>query len=150
VNYDGFPKDVYRLSENVASNARRRKPGDGCFNREEIRQNSISSNSRCWTTGGFMLEQIGIVVGIVLGLSSFVYSVLQARRHKKFEKDQFEYQTTQDRLTFLSTVIMDRSLPRSHRQAFYDEYLAKKGNGPVVRLWLLEGKELEDNKGNGK
>jgi uncharacterized membrane-anchored protein YhcB (DUF1043 family) len=111
-----------------------------------------------------MLEQIGVVAGIVLGFSSFVYSVIQAERQKKFEKDQLErqkefeekqleaekkrleHQAAQERLVFLSTVILDRSLPRSHRQAFYDEYLARKGNGPVVRLWLLEEKELEDNK----
>jgi len=25
------------------------------------------------------------------------------------------------------------------RQSFYDEYIAKRGNGTVVKSWLLEG-----------
>jgi len=47
--------------------------------------------------------------------------------------------TSKDRLAFLSNVIFDTSIPRESRQPFYDEYIAKRGYGTVVKFWLLEG-----------
>jgi hypothetical protein len=89
------------------------------------------------------MEIVFGVVGMVCGIFGAVYSVVQARRQTKQNAELALKQDSKDRLAFLSTVILDRTLPRSHRQAFYDEYLAKNGNGPVVRLWLLEGEEIK-------
>jgi hypothetical protein len=51
----------------------------------------------------------------------------------------FVRQVRNDRMAFLSNVIFDTTIPRESRQPFYDEYIAKKGNGTVVKFWLLEG-----------
>jgi hypothetical protein len=39
-------------------------------------------------------------------------------------------------LTFLTQVIIDKDIPRESRQPFYDEYIAKGGNGTVIKFWL--------------
>jgi hypothetical protein len=38
-------------------------------------------------------------------------------------------------------VIFDTTIDRASRQPFYDEYIAKKGNGTVVKFWLIEGQK---------
>jgi hypothetical protein len=38
-------------------------------------------------------------------------------------------------------VIFDTTIDRASRQPFYDEYIAKKGNGTVVKFWLIEGRK---------
>jgi F0F1-type ATP synthase membrane subunit b/b' len=45
-------------------------------------------------------------------------------------------QELRDRLTFLTQVIIDKDIPRESRQPFYDEYIAKGGNGTVIKFWL--------------
>jgi hypothetical protein len=54
---------------------------------------------------------------------------------------QAKVQAQSDRLAFLSNVIFDTTIDRASRQPFYDEYIAKKGNGTVVKFWLIEGKK---------
>ncbi|GHT73938.1 hypothetical protein FACS1894124_3060 [Spirochaetia bacterium] len=55
------------------------------------------------------------------------------------EKAQAEKQDLKDRLFFLAQLIVDRDIPRESRQIFFDEYIAKGGNGSFVKWWL-EGK----------
>ncbi|MDR1524911.1 MAG: hypothetical protein LBS79_06610 [Tannerella sp.] len=132
------------------------------------------------------IEQIGIVVGIVTGVSGFIYSVVQSRRQRRYEREQAAYAREQaaereafergqaaeqeafereqaakqeafereqaaeralnERLYFLANLIVDKSIPRMSRQIFFDEYLAKGGNGSFVKFWFDEGKELEAKK----
>ncbi|MDR0761121.1 MAG: hypothetical protein LBF74_13600 [Treponema sp.] len=94
-----------------------------------------------------LIEQIGIVAGIVIGVSSFIYSVLQARYQKKYEREQAAEQALKDRLYFLANLIVDKDIPRSSRQIFFDEYIAKGGNGSFVKHWYNEEKERESKKG---
>jgi hypothetical protein len=68
---------------------------------------------------------IGITVGIITGVFGSVLSVYLAIRQKR-----------SDRLAFLVQVIIDRNIPRESRKPFYEEYIAKGGNGTVVRFWL--------------
>jgi len=80
-----------------------------------------------------ILGIIGAITGVLgLGLAAFV-AVRQTRN---------------ERLAFLSNVIFDTTIDRESRQPFYDEYIARKGNGPVVKFWLIEGKKEQatDNK----
>jgi hypothetical protein len=46
----------------------------------------------------------------------------------------------------LANLIVDKDIPRSSRQIFFDEYIAKGGNGSFVKHWYNEGKELEAKK----
>jgi hypothetical protein len=92
-----------------------------------------------------LIEQTGIVagivtgiVGIVIGISSFIYSVLQSRRQKN-----------NDRLYFLANLIVYKDIPRRSRQVFFDEYIAKGGNGSFVKFWYDEEKEIEAKKQEG-
>jgi hypothetical protein len=100
-----------------------------------------------------LIEQIGIVAGIVIGVSGFIYSIAQSRRQKKFEREQAAEQRKweekqaakqelKDRLYFLANIIMDKDIPRRSRQIFFDEYIAKGGNGSFVKFWYDEEKEL--------
>ncbi|GHT89784.1 hypothetical protein FACS1894137_19130 [Spirochaetia bacterium] len=104
-----------------------------------------------------MMENFGIICGITLGLFGSVFSVVQFfyQRHKDREqaaieaqrakeqaeraKEQAEKQDLKDRLYFLAQLIVDRDIPRESRQIFFDEYIAKGGNGSFVKWWL-EGK----------
>ncbi|GMO61705.1 MAG: hypothetical protein Ta2A_07940 [Treponemataceae bacterium] len=104
-----------------------------------------------------MLENVGIICGVTLGLFGSVFSVVQFfyQRHKdkeqaEREKEQAEreaqrdkaqaerdkLQDLKDRLTFLTQVIIDKDIPRESRQPFFDEYVAKGGNGTVIKFWL--------------
>jgi hypothetical protein len=89
------------------------------------------------------IEQLGIVAGIVIGVSGLIYSVLQAHRQRKREEKQAAEQALKDRLYFLANLIVDKDIPRRSRQAFFDEYIAKGGNGSFVKYWYDEEKELE-------
>ncbi|GMO66358.1 MAG: hypothetical protein Ta2A_14530 [Treponemataceae bacterium] len=63
----------------------------------------------------------------------------QAEREAQRDKAQAErdkVQDLKDRLTFLMQVIIDKDIPRESRQPFFDEYIAKGGNGTVVKFWL--------------
>jgi flagellar biosynthesis component FlhA len=55
------------------------------------------------------------------------------------DKAQAEKQDLKDRLFFLAQLIVDRDISRESRQIFFDEYIAKGGNGSFVKWWL-EGK----------
>ncbi|GMO63977.1 MAG: hypothetical protein Ta2A_11440 [Treponemataceae bacterium] len=57
----------------------------------------------------------------------------------KVQAEQAEKQALKDRLFFLAQLIVDRDIPRESRQIFFDEYIAKGGNGSFVKWWL-EGK----------
>ena len=81
-----------------------------------------------------ILGWIGTITGVLGLISSVVMGVILARR-------QEHWQDKKDRMAFLSNVIFDTSIPRESRQAFYDEYIGKGGNGPVVRFWLSEGEK---------
>jgi hypothetical protein len=78
-----------------------------------------------------ILAVIGAITG-VLGLALAVFVAVRQNRN--------------DRLAFLSNVIFDTTIDRESRQPFYDEYIAKKGNGTVVKFWLLEGKKQRGGK----
>ncbi|GHV89222.1 hypothetical protein AGMMS50267_15820 [Spirochaetia bacterium] len=63
----------------------------------------------------------------------------QAQREAQRDKEQAQrdkQQDLKDRLTFLTQVIIDKDIPRESRQPFFDEYVAKGGNGTVVKFWL--------------
>jgi hypothetical protein len=70
------------------------------------------------------------IVGAITGVLGLELAILVAIKQSK-----------NDRLAFLSNVIFDTTIDRSSRQPFYDEYIAKKGNGTVVKFWLIEGKK---------
>ena len=74
------------------------------------------------------MELVLALIGCFTGLAGLVLGCVVAIR-----------QSRNDRLAFLSNVIFDTTIPRSSRQPFYDEYIAKNGNGTVVKFWLLEG-----------
>ncbi|MDR1596662.1 MAG: hypothetical protein LBR99_03055 [Treponema sp.] len=65
-----------------------------------------------------------------------------SRRLRKYEAEQ----ALRERLYFLANIIVDKDIPRSSRQIFFDEYIAKGGNGSFVKYWYHEGKEAEANK----
>jgi hypothetical protein len=71
------------------------------------------------------MENIGIILGIVTGVFGSALYVYLAIRQKRL-----------DRLAFLVQVIIDRNIPRESRKPFYEEYIAKGGNGTVIRCWL--------------
>ena len=77
-----------------------------------------------------ILGWIGTITGVIALVATVVLNHRQERRQDK-----------KDRMAFLSNVIFDTSIPRESRQAFYDEYIGKGGNGPVVRFWLSEGEK---------
>jgi hypothetical protein len=100
------------------------------------------------------MENLGIICGVALGLFGSVFSVIQFfyqrqqaakdREQAVKDKEQAEKEATKeaarqelrDRLTFLTQVIIDKDIPRESRQPFYDEYIAKGGNGTVIKFWL--------------
>jgi hypothetical protein len=98
------------------------------------------------------MENLGIVVGIALGLFGSVFSVYQYIKEigyrKKLEEDKKRLEEVQnelllkkeldDRLYFLANVIINKDIPRKSRQPFYDEYIAKGGHGSFVKFWLEE------------
>jgi hypothetical protein len=79
------------------------------------------------------MESILAVVGAITGILGLLLAVFVAVR-----------QNRNDRLAFLSNVIFDTTIDRESRQPFYDEYIAKKGNGTVVKFWLIEGKKQKE------
>jgi F0F1-type ATP synthase membrane subunit b/b' len=56
----------------------------------------------------------------------------QAEREAARDKAQ----DLKDRLFFLAQLIVDKDIPRESRQIFFDEYIAKGGNGSFVKWWL--------------
>jgi hypothetical protein len=54
---------------------------------------------------------------------------------------QAKVQSRSDRMIFLADRIFDTSIPRKLREPFYEEYISMKGNGTVVKFWLMEGKK---------
>ncbi|MDR0442541.1 MAG: hypothetical protein LBH44_03945 [Treponema sp.] len=72
------------------------------------------------------------VVGAITGVMGLGLAILLAIR-----------QTRNDRLTFLADRIFDISIPRELRLPFYEEYIAKRGNGTAVKFWLMEGTQAE-------
>jgi len=79
------------------------------------------------------MEGILAVFGAITGVLGLALAVIVAVR-----------QNRNDRLAFLSNVIFDTTIDRESRQPFYDEYIAKKGNGTVVKFWLIEGKKQRE------
>ena len=79
------------------------------------------------------MEGILALVGAISGVLGLALAVFVAVR-----------QNRNDRLAFLSNVIFDTTIDRESRQPFYDEYIAKKGNGTVVKFWLIEGKKQRE------
>jgi len=84
------------------------------------------------------MEGILAVVGAITGVLGLLLAVFVAIR-----------QNRNDRLAFLSNVIFDTTIDRESRQPFYDEYIAKKGNGTVVKFWLIEGKKQREMASQG-
>jgi hypothetical protein len=89
------------------------------------------------------MENFAVMSAFILGLFGSVFSVVQFfyQRYKDKEQAAIEAQRDKaqdlkDRLTFLTQVIIDKDIPRESRQPFYDEYVAKGGNGTVIKFWL--------------
>jgi len=78
------------------------------------------------------MELIIALIGTFAGIAGLITSIVMA-------VVVYRKQAEKDRLAFLSNVIFDTSIPRESRQPFYDEYIAKRGYGTVVKFWLLEG-----------
>jgi hypothetical protein len=76
------------------------------------------------------MENTLALVGAITGVLGLALAIFVAIR-----------QTRNDRLAFLSNVIFDTTIDRESRQPFYDEYIAKRGNGSVFKFWLVEGKK---------
>ena len=74
------------------------------------------------------MELVIALIGAFTGIAGLILGCIVAIRQAKNE-----------RMAFLSNVIFDTTIPRESRQPFYDEYIAKRGNGTVVKFWLLEG-----------
>jgi hypothetical protein len=95
------------------------------------------------------MELILGLIGTITGVIALMATIVIQFRYERISAKQERRSEERERLLFLSNVIFDTSIPRESRQAFYDEYIAKKGNGPVIRFWLLEGekekKALEKN-----
>jgi hypothetical protein len=51
-----------------------------------------------------------------------------------------------ERLYFLANLVANKDIPRSSRRIFFDEYIAKGGNGSFVKHWYNEGKEAKAKK----
>ena len=85
-----------------------------------------------------ILGMIGAITGILGLMVAIFVAVRQVFAEKRYEADA--------RLAFLSNVIFDTTIPRESRQPFYDEYISKKGNGTVVKFWLLEEDTSKKNK----
>ncbi|GHV80762.1 hypothetical protein AGMMS49944_25530 [Spirochaetia bacterium] len=97
-----------------------------------------------------VMENFGIICGVTLGLFGSVFSVVQFfyQRYKdkeqavieaardKAQAERDKAQDLKDRLAFLMQVIIDKDIPRESRQPFFDEYIAKGGNGTVIKFWL--------------
>ncbi|MHC6204482.1 hypothetical protein ACYULU_14985 [Breznakiellaceae bacterium SP9] len=60
----------------------------------------------------------------------------EAARDREQAAKEAARQELRDRLTLLMQVIIDKDIPRESRQPFYDEYIAKGGNGTVIKFWL--------------
>jgi len=86
------------------------------------------------------MELIIALIGAFTGIAGLITSI--AMTIVVYRK-----QAEKDRLAFLSNVIFDTTIPRESRQPFYDEYIAKRGNGTVVKFWLLEGQRDKLPKG---
>ena len=76
------------------------------------------------------MDKIIGIVGMIMGIFGTVLATVVAIKQAK-----------NDRLAFLSNVIFNTTIDRASRQPFYNEYIAKKGNGAVVEFWLIEGQK---------
>ncbi|MDR1655594.1 MAG: hypothetical protein LBR96_06295 [Treponema sp.] len=61
-------------------------------------------------------------------------------------REQEVKQELRERLYFLANLIVDKDIPRRSRQVFFDEYIAKGGNGSFIKFWYDEEKELGSKK----
>jgi hypothetical protein len=86
--------------------------------------------------GNIMIETIGIIVGIGLGLFGSLFSVIQFISQKKIEEKREKEQKRQARLDFLVNVLIDEDIPRESRKIFYEEYVTLGGNGTINKFWL--------------
>jgi hypothetical protein len=87
------------------------------------------------------MDNILGLIGAISGVAGLLISVLVVRW-------QMKVQEKNDRMAFLTNVIFDTTIDRESRQPFYDEYIAKKGNGTEVKFWLLEGKKQREENSN--
>ena len=81
------------------------------------------------------------LIGTLTGVIALIATIVIQHRYEQLSAAQERKSEERERLLFLASVIFDTDIPRESRQAFYDEYIAKKGNGPVVKFWLLEGEK---------
>ena len=98
------------------------------------------------------MELILGVIGTITGVAALIATVVIHYRYERITAEQERKNDERQRLLFLSSVIFDTSIPRESRQPFYDEYIAKQGNGPVIKFWLSEvekEKRLLVNRDNG-
>jgi hypothetical protein len=77
------------------------------------------------------MELVLALIGTFTGIAGLVVAIVMTKWQIK---KQIEWQDSKDRLAFLSNVIFDTAIPRESRQPFYDEYIAKGGNGTVLNF----------------
>ena len=92
---------------------------------------------------GSFMENFAVMSAFVLGLFGSIFSLIQFfyqrikdKAQAERDKEQAKKQDLKDRLYFLAQLIVDRDIPRESRQIFFDEYIAKGGNGSFVKWWL--------------
>jgi len=89
------------------------------------------------------MELILGLIGTLTGVVGLVISCVITRNQIIRQAESEAKLARSARLEFLANVIIDTSIPRKARQPFYDEYVAMKGNGTVVKFWLLEGEKAK-------
>jgi hypothetical protein len=82
------------------------------------------------------MENILGLIGAITGVAGLLVSVLLTVLVTRW---QAKVQARSDRMIFLADRIFDTSIPRKLREPFYEEYISMKGNGTVVKFWLMEG-----------
>jgi hypothetical protein len=88
------------------------------------------------------LTEMGVIVGIVLGLFGSVFSVVQFFYGKKKDRLQFEREERKDRMEDMKLIFLDKDIPRKTREPFFEEFVRLGGNGLYARMWLEEGAKL--------
>jgi hypothetical protein len=113
------------------------------------------------------LAEVGVVVGIVLGLFGSVFSVVQffygkkrdrladAQRKRDLEREELKEKQREkqeesrareverkERMEDMKLIFLDKDISRDIRKPFFEEFVRLGGNGLYARMWLKEGKEF--------
>jgi hypothetical protein len=108
--------------------------------------------------------EMGVIVGIVLGLFGSVFSVVQffygrkkdrlqseredrlLKEREKHERslleEQLKREERKDRMEDMKLIFLDKDISRKTREPFFEEFVRLGGNGLYARMWLEEGAKL--------